>query len=94
MLPAPSRFAARRAGLIALIKPQFEAGPGGIGKGGRRPGSRTPRPRLPPRVATWLEGESRGWSVEGITAARSPDPEGNIEFLLYARRGLASCQYE
>jgi 23S rRNA (cytidine1920-2'-O)/16S rRNA (cytidine1409-2'-O)-methyltransferase len=29
---------------------------------------------------------SRGWSVEGIVASPITGPEGNIEFLLAARR--------
>src|ERR1700730_5351878 len=34
LLPAPLALAAECAGLVALIKPQFEAGPGDVGKGG------------------------------------------------------------
>src|SRR5260370_2341966 len=34
LLPAPLALAAERAMLVALIKPQFEAGPAEVGKGG------------------------------------------------------------
>ena len=34
LLPAPLSLAADRAQLVALIKPQFEAGPKAVGKGG------------------------------------------------------------
>ena len=34
VLPAPLALAAENASLVALVKPQFEAGPGRVGKGG------------------------------------------------------------
>jgi len=38
------------------------------------------------RAAAWV-GEQPGWSVVGIVESPILGPEGNREFLLYARRG-------
>jgi 23S rRNA (cytidine1920-2'-O)/16S rRNA (cytidine1409-2'-O)-methyltransferase len=69
--------------LIALIKPQFEAGREEIGKGGvvRDP---EVHERVCAEVARWLE--SRGWRVEGIVPSPITGPEGNVEFLIAARK--------
>lgn len=76
-------LAAQGAWLVALIKPQFEAGRGEIGKGGvvRDPDVHA---RVCAEVQTWLE--SRGWSPIGIETSPITGPEGNIEFLIAARK--------
>ncbi len=68
LLPAPLALAADRAQLVALIKPQFEAGPKEVGKGGvvRDP---VVHEAVCRRVAAWV-GAQPGWSVIGI--AESP----------------------
>jgi 23S rRNA (cytidine1920-2'-O)/16S rRNA (cytidine1409-2'-O)-methyltransferase len=70
--------------LIALVKPQFEAERGEIGKGGvvRDPAVQA---RVCDEAAAWVR--SRGWSVEGVVPSPITGPEGNVEFLLAARRG-------
>lgn len=75
-------FAKPAGKLIALIKPQFEAERSEIGKGGvvKDP---TVHARVCQQVAQWLE--SRGWTVEGVTASPITGPEGNIEFLIGAK---------
>ncbi|HWH22137.1 MAG TPA: SAM-dependent methyltransferase, partial [Allosphingosinicella sp.] len=72
------------ARLIALIKPQFEAGREEIGKGGvvRDPAVHE---RVCKAAADWIEG--RGWRVEGIEKSPITGPEGNVEFLMAARKG-------
>ena len=84
LLPAPLALAAERALLVALIKPQFEAGPKEVGKGGvvRDPAVHEAVCR---RVAAWV-GAQPGWSVIGIAESPIQGPAGNREFLLYARR--------
>lgn len=69
--------------LIALVKPQFEAERAEIGKGGvvRDPAVRE---RVCRAAADWLR--SRGWEVEGLAESPITGPEGNVEFLLAARR--------
>src|SRR3954447_2809933 len=91
VLPAALSLAAERAGLVALIKPQFEAGPAEVGKGGvvRDPSVHR---AVCERVSAWIAAQP-GWGVIGIAESPVQGPAGNREFLLYARRGLASCQH-
>ena len=69
--------------LIALVKPQFEAERGEIGKGGvvRDPAVHE---RVCAAAAQWVG--SRGWEVAGIEPSPITGPEGNVEFLLAATR--------
>ena len=85
VLPAPLALAAERAALVALIKPQFEAGPGEVGKGGvvRDPAVHH---RVCERIAGWVAAQP-GWHVVGIVESPIQGPAGNREFLLHARRG-------
>jgi 23S rRNA (cytidine1920-2'-O)/16S rRNA (cytidine1409-2'-O)-methyltransferase len=84
VLPAPLALAAEHAALVALIKPQFEAGPKEVGKGGvvRDPAVHR---AVCERIAAWL-GAQPGWRVLGITESPITGPAGNREFLIYARR--------
>ena len=68
---------------MALIKPQFEAARGEIGKGGVVRDEAV-RARVCDEVAAWLTGE--GWAVEGIVESPITGPEGNVEYLIAARR--------
>jgi 23S rRNA (cytidine1920-2'-O)/16S rRNA (cytidine1409-2'-O)-methyltransferase len=83
VLPPVQKLLTPLAELIALIKPQFEAGKQRVGKKGvvRDPG-------------VWREvlesvltfSQSHGWKVSGL--ARSPirGPAGNVEFLAHLSR--------
>jgi 23S rRNA (cytidine1920-2'-O)/16S rRNA (cytidine1409-2'-O)-methyltransferase len=84
LLPAPLALTAERAALVALIKPQFEAGPGEVGKGGvvRDPAIRH---AVCERIVGWV-GAQPGWRVIGIAESPITGPAGNHEFLLYARK--------
>ena len=84
VLEVPLSLAARPTTLVALIKPQFEVGKGEVGKGGvvRDPALHE---RVCAEVRAWLEGE--GWLVQGIERSPITGPEGNVEFLIAARRG-------
>jgi 23S rRNA (cytidine1920-2'-O)/16S rRNA (cytidine1409-2'-O)-methyltransferase len=84
VLPAALGLAAPGAALVALVKPQFEVGKGRVGKGGvvRDPGLHE---EVCARIAGWL-GERMGWEVKGIVPSPILGPEGNKEFLLYARK--------
>jgi 23S rRNA (cytidine1920-2'-O)/16S rRNA (cytidine1409-2'-O)-methyltransferase len=83
VLERPLGFAAPGAVLVALIKPQFEAGQAEVGKGGvvRDPAVHV---RVCAEVEAWVQ--AQGWCVEGITASPITGPEGNVEFLTAARR--------
>jgi len=85
VLPAPLALAAEKAQLVALIKPQFEAGPSHVGKGGVVRDPEVHR-QVCERAAAWVAAQP-GWSVIGIIESPILGPEGNREFLLYARRG-------
>jgi len=84
VLEVPLRLAAPHCQLVALIKPQFEVGKAEVGKGGvvRDPALHE---RVCEEVRGWLEGE--GWRVQGIERSPITGPEGNVEFLIAARRG-------
>ena len=84
VLPAPLALAAEKAQLVALIKPQFEAGRAHVGKGGvvRDPAVHR---EVCKRASAWVAAQP-GWSVVGIAESPIFGPEGNREFLLYARR--------
>jgi 23S rRNA (cytidine1920-2'-O)/16S rRNA (cytidine1409-2'-O)-methyltransferase len=84
VLEVPLAFAKPVARLLALIKPQFEAGRDEVGKGGvvRDPEVHA---RVCNEVATWFE--SQGWRVKGVVQSPITGPEGNIEFLIAVERG-------
>jgi 23S rRNA (cytidine1920-2'-O)/16S rRNA (cytidine1409-2'-O)-methyltransferase len=86
VLERPFTFAKSGAQLIALIKPQFEAGREEVGKGGVVRDSKV-HTRVCHDVSAWLESE--GWSVSGLTTSPITGPKGNVEFLVWARRELA-----
>lgn len=84
VLDVPLQLAAPACQLVALIKPQFEVGRGEVGKGGvvRDPELHA---RVCDQVRDWLE--QAGWQVAGIVESPITGPEGNVEFLIAARRG-------
>ena len=81
VLEAPLTLAKPGALLVALVKPQFEAGRAEVGKGGvvRDP---EVHQRVCAEASAWVE--SQGWSVVGVTESPITGPEGNKEFLLGA----------
>lgn len=83
VLEAPLRLAKPGAKLVALIKPQFEAGREEVGKGGVVRDSAI-HERVCAEAAAWVQ--SQGWSVVGITESPITGPEGNVEFLLGATK--------
>ena len=87
VLAAPLTLTAERAVLIALVKPQFEAGREHVGKGGvvRDPAVHS---AVCERAAAWVAAQP-GWAVVGIVESPILGPGGNREFLLYARRNPA-----
>ena len=69
------------ARLVALVKPQFEAGRAEVGKGGvvRDPAVHQ---RVCDDAAAWVA--FKGWSMVGLVESPITGPEGNVEFLLGA----------
>lgn len=84
VLPAPLSLTCAGAWAVALIKPQFEAGPDAVGRGGvvRDPGVHA---TVCERVRSWWS-SLPGWRVLGIVESPITGPEGNREFLIAARR--------
>ena len=83
VLEAPLKLAKTGAKLVALVKPQFEAGRAEVGKGGvvRDPAVHD---RVCAETKAWVK--SQGWTVLGVTPSPITGPEGNVEFLLGAEK--------
>ena len=83
-LPAALRLAAPGAWLVALVKPQFEAGRPAVGKGGivRKPAERK---KAVEKIRDFIE--EAGWTVIGEIASPILGGSGNVEFLIGARHG-------
>jgi 23S rRNA (cytidine1920-2'-O)/16S rRNA (cytidine1409-2'-O)-methyltransferase len=84
ILPAPLALCVPGAWAVALIKPQFEAGPKAVGARGvvRDPELRR---AVCERIRGWWAGLP-GWRVTGLTESPITGPEGNREFLIGALR--------
>ena len=70
---------------VVLVKPQFEAGRGHVGKGGIVRDPEAHKLAID-KVADCIR--SLGWQVAGAIPSPITGAEGNQEFLLYARRPL------
>lgn len=83
VLACPLTFAKPAARVMALIKPQFEAKRASVGKSGvvRDPAVRE---AVCADVEAWFE--DGGWTVEGIVESPITGPQGNVEYLIAARR--------
>ncbi len=81
-LPPALGLARPGARLVALVKPQFEAGPGGTGKGIVR--AAAARASAVNGVAQFLT--AAGWAVLGQTPSLIRGGDGNEETFLAARR--------
>ncbi len=83
VLERPLELAGSPCTVLALIKPQFEVGREEVGKGGvvRDPALHA---RVCEEVRDWIEG--RGFTVHGVVESPITGPEGNVEFLISARR--------
>jgi 23S rRNA (cytidine1920-2'-O)/16S rRNA (cytidine1409-2'-O)-methyltransferase len=85
VLPAVLAAAAPRFDCLALVKPQFEAGRGKVGKGGV---VRSPEDRRAALVAVGKWAAAAGHSVLGFASSGLPGPAGNEEsFAWLAERG-------
>jgi 23S rRNA (cytidine1920-2'-O)/16S rRNA (cytidine1409-2'-O)-methyltransferase len=83
VLPAALAIAAAGADLVALVKPQFEVGPQNVGKGGVVKDARA-RGEAVAAVSGWLE--RTGWGVRATAQSPIAGGDGNMEYLLWARR--------
>jgi len=83
VLPPTLRLLKPGAQLIALIKPQFEAGKDEVGKGGVVRDKQVHR-QVMLDVAALAHQLTLG--VAGLTISPAPGPAGNIEFLIWLNR--------
>ncbi len=83
VLPAIGKLLRPRAGLVTLIKPQFEAGRGELKKGIVRDAE--VHARVCDNIAGFLVG--LGWHVGGHLPSPIRGGDGNAEFFIEAKRG-------
>lgn len=84
ILPAVRLWLTPQADVIALIKPQFEAGKDSVGKGGvvRQ---KSVHERVIREVAESAQGE--GFQIVNLTRSPLKGPAGNVEFLIWLHQG-------
>ncbi|MCL2384413.1 MAG: TlyA family RNA methyltransferase [Alphaproteobacteria bacterium] len=82
VLPAILPRAAKKARLIALIKPQFEAGPGATRKGVVK--SDAIKEQACEKIKTLIQ--NLGWELVGLMSSPIIGSDGNQEFLLGAMK--------
>lgn len=85
VLPAALALADANAQLVALIKPQFEVGKAEVSRGKGVITDSELHKAVCNDIQHWLT--AAGWAVYGITESPITGPKGNVEFLLYAKRG-------
>jgi 23S rRNA (cytidine1920-2'-O)/16S rRNA (cytidine1409-2'-O)-methyltransferase len=83
VLPALTGALTPEGDLVALVKPQFEAGQADVGKGGVVRSAAVHRRVLHEVIAATRE---HGLAPAGVTASPIRGQAGNIEFLLHATR--------
>jgi 23S rRNA (cytidine1920-2'-O)/16S rRNA (cytidine1409-2'-O)-methyltransferase len=81
VIPSVLKFLQKGSELVALIKPQFEAGRGQVGKGGivRDEATRT---AVVAKIEEFVK--SAGLEVRGVIPSPITGQDGNVEFLLHA----------
>jgi 23S rRNA (cytidine1920-2'-O)/16S rRNA (cytidine1409-2'-O)-methyltransferase len=84
VLPAVRRLVAPDAWVVPLIKPQFEAGPSQVGKGGVVRDPAVHRAVLHQALAAAAE---LGLTPRGLTRSPLLGPAGNVEFLAWLQAG-------
>ena len=82
-LPAAMTLAESGAHLLALIKPQFEVGRAGLDKGGIVKDAAL-RQEAISRISDFIT--LSGWHLMGTTQSPITGPDGNIEYLLAAKK--------
>jgi 23S rRNA (cytidine1920-2'-O)/16S rRNA (cytidine1409-2'-O)-methyltransferase len=78
------RWLAPGGQVVALVKPQFEAGPERVGKGGV---VRDPDVHRDVLRATLSWALDNGWRIRGLTRSPITGPKGNVEFLAWLGGG-------
>jgi 23S rRNA (cytidine1920-2'-O)/16S rRNA (cytidine1409-2'-O)-methyltransferase len=90
LLPAIRGWLREDGQLIALIKPQFEAGKQEVGKGKGVIRDEEIHRRVLEEILGFVE--SHGFGVRGLMRSPILGPKGNVEFLVWAEVGRLSTQ--
>jgi len=91
VLPVLARLLPEGGDLIALVKPQFEAGRGEVPRSGVVTKAETHRRVLRDVSRSGLEW---GWTPRSLTVSPIRGGSGNIEYFIHFQRGVASCPAE
>lgn len=91
ILPAARQLLAEEGRAVCLIKPQFEAGRGKVGKKGVVRDKAVHREVIE-KIIGFALGE--GFSVKGLTFSPVKGPEGNIEYLIYLQKDASPALLE
>ncbi len=83
IIPAVHKILSLGSGFVCLIKPQFEVGRAGIGKGGIVKSAALRREAVEKVVAS---AEAVGFETVGVMESPIVGGDGNIEFLAYFKR--------
>ncbi|MBI5098660.1 MAG: TlyA family RNA methyltransferase [Nitrospirae bacterium] len=83
VIPKVLEFLAPQGEIVALIKPQFEAGRKDVGKGGV---VKDENKRLEVVKKIKNESEKLGFKVKGVTTSPIRGPKGNVEYFIYLIR--------
>jgi 23S rRNA (cytidine1920-2'-O)/16S rRNA (cytidine1409-2'-O)-methyltransferase len=83
VMPYLAQLLSDRGDLLALVKPQFEAGKARVGKRGV---VRDPAVHEDVLRQAWQAAEDQGLVVRGLGFSPITGPEGNIEFWIWAAR--------
>lgn len=88
VLPVAFNLLKENGSVVALIKPQFEAGRGQVGKKGV-----VRDEKVHFEVIDKVVGISRGlgFAVLGLSFSPVKGPEGNIEYLIYLGKNASDC---
>ncbi len=84
ILPAVAKWLEPTADVVALIKPQFEAGPQQVKRGGIVREAAV-RHQVLEDVLGWAQ--ANGWQVAGLITSPIQGGDGNVEYLAWLRRG-------
>jgi len=89
ILPAAQKLLKDNGEIIALIKPQFEAGKEKVGKKGVVKDPKTHKEVI---INIFQVAQSLNYHVQGLTYSPIKGPEGNIEYLLWLINNLSNAK--
>ncbi len=84
ILPAVQKWLMPDADVVALIKPQFEAGPKQVGKGGIVRDTAVHREVLT-NIASWVQ--NNHFIIKGLVQSSIEGADGNVEYLIWLQVG-------